>query len=325
MGVKLLNTFLKSLQCEGIRKISLTDLAGKKIAVDISIYLYRYLHQDALIEKIFQMCSIFRRYNIHPLFIFDGKASKLKAATLMKRRERRKRAEEEYNRCQDKIFQSPNGEKNKILKKKLWDLKKKMTRLTYKNICEIKILLDLYGLQWIQAYGEADELCAALVRSKSVYACLSEDTDMFILETPRILKYFSLINHTCVMYETSKILTFLGMDWQSFRHLCIIAGTDYNKQIGNLFSYYDLFTEFKAKNQISFIQWLTKRHITIQNYNKIIDMNDFYEMVPLDILKQYTYKTIINRPMKEDKLKNFLQKNNFVFSHNNYHLRRLRR
>ena len=148
---------------------------------------------------------------------------------------------------------------------------------------------------------------------------------MFILETPRILKYFSLINHTCVMYETSKILTFLGMDWQSFRHLCIIAGTDYNKQIGNLFSYYDLFTEFKAKNQISFIQWLTKRHITIQNYNKIIDMNDFYEMVPLDILKQYTYKTIINRPMKEDKLKNFLQKNNFVFSHNNYHLRRLRR
>ena len=40
MGIKNLNRYLKDNCNEAIKQISLSDLNGKKIAIDISIYLY---------------------------------------------------------------------------------------------------------------------------------------------------------------------------------------------------------------------------------------------------------------------------------------------
>ena len=50
MGVRLLTTFLKTEQTgNSIEKIDLHSLHGKKIAVDIFIYMYRYLKEDKLL------------------------------------------------------------------------------------------------------------------------------------------------------------------------------------------------------------------------------------------------------------------------------------
>ena len=54
MGVKLLTTFLKTQHTgDGIKKIELESLYGKKIAVDIFIYMYRFLKEDKLLENIY--------------------------------------------------------------------------------------------------------------------------------------------------------------------------------------------------------------------------------------------------------------------------------
>ena len=85
MGVRLLQTFLDSLKNENVKQIHLRELNGKKIAVDISIYLYRFKTTNQLLENIYLMCSIFRYYNIHPIFVFDGKPDEYKREILEKR------------------------------------------------------------------------------------------------------------------------------------------------------------------------------------------------------------------------------------------------
>ena len=58
---------------QSIWQINISELSGKKIAIDISIYLYKYESNNALLESIYLMLAIFRENNIIPIFVFDGK------------------------------------------------------------------------------------------------------------------------------------------------------------------------------------------------------------------------------------------------------------
>ena len=87
MGIKHLNRFLKENSSTSIKFVNIAELSGKKIAVDISIYMYRYASDDNLIENMYLMLSVFRHYNIIPIFIFDGKPPTEKKELLIKRRE----------------------------------------------------------------------------------------------------------------------------------------------------------------------------------------------------------------------------------------------
>ena len=103
MGIKHLNRFLREEAKDSIKFISLTEITGKKIAVDISIYMYKYASDGTLIENIYLMLSIFRYYNIIPIFIFDGKPPDEKKKLLVKRREDKKEALEEYNKLKKNL------------------------------------------------------------------------------------------------------------------------------------------------------------------------------------------------------------------------------
>ena len=87
MGIKHLNKFLKENANDSIKFVNMPELSGKKIAVDISIYMYRYASDNNLIENMYLMLSIFRYYNIIPIFIFDGKPPVEKKELLIKRKE----------------------------------------------------------------------------------------------------------------------------------------------------------------------------------------------------------------------------------------------
>ena len=71
MGIRLLQKFLKQNNVL-THEMHMRCISGKKIAIDIGIYLYRFKQAGVLIENLYLMCSIFRYYNIHPIFVFDG-------------------------------------------------------------------------------------------------------------------------------------------------------------------------------------------------------------------------------------------------------------
>jgi hypothetical protein len=118
-------------------------------------------------------------------------------------------------------------------------LKKKFISIKYDDIQNVKTLLQAYGVTYFEAPGEADILCAKLVTNNIVYACLSEDTDMFVYGCPRVLKYISLLNHTVVLYDMKSILNELEINQNIFREICILSGSDYDLQINKNNLYFD--------------------------------------------------------------------------------------
>ena len=55
MGVRMLNKYLREYASDAIKEITLNDLRNKKIAIDISIFLYQFKGTDALLVNIYQM------------------------------------------------------------------------------------------------------------------------------------------------------------------------------------------------------------------------------------------------------------------------------
>ena len=228
MGIQHLNKlFLSKCKPSSIRKTHLSELAGRSIAVDTSIYLYKFVADNTLLEHFYLMISIFRHYNIVPIFVFDGKPPKEKMELLLKRRQHRQKSEEEYQKRKEQ-YETLEDETDKLtLAKEMAILKRESTSISYNHLNDVKTLMRAYGVKYLQAEGEADILCVQLVNTGQVWGCMSDDMDMFVYGCPRVFRHFSLSNHDVMFYDTSAILSDLNMDMQAFREMAVLSGTDY--------------------------------------------------------------------------------------------------
>jgi len=325
MGIKHLNKFMKENAKDSIKFISLAEISGKKIAVDISIYMYRYAADGNLVENIYLMLSIFRYYNIIPIFIFDGKPPDEKKVLLQKRREDKKEAEDEYNKC--KIQLELNAEMDDIERQEIINnmdmLKKKFIQIHKNDIENVKELIRAYGATYYDAPCEADELCALLTLKGKVWACLSEDMDMFVYGCPRVIRYMSLLNHTAVLYNMKGILEELGITQKELREICIISGTDYNTNIDSddhikkplLYETLKYFKKYhKSNSSDGFYNWLHSNTNYIKDYellNKICEIFDlshnYYNLKIFEEIK------ISNGPIIQNNIREILKKDGFIF------------
>ena len=104
MGIKQLNHFLmENCTQKAIYKTSLKQFTNKIIVIDTSIYLYKFAEKNAVAENIYLMISVFRQYNIVPVFVFDGKPPAEKKALLIKRKIEKDTAEAKYNEIKNAI------------------------------------------------------------------------------------------------------------------------------------------------------------------------------------------------------------------------------
>ena len=73
MGIQYLNTYIKkNTTSDSITKLRFAELSNKVIAIDTSIYLYKFISNNSLLESIYLMITLFKQYNIIPIFVFDG-------------------------------------------------------------------------------------------------------------------------------------------------------------------------------------------------------------------------------------------------------------
>ena len=310
MGIKLLSTLLKSQCADIVQKKHLSQLYGKKICIDISIYLYRFKTQDALIEKFYLMCSLFKHYNIKPIFVFDGKPPPEKRETLENRRKSKKEAWKQY----ENLLEYYGNHRTKEQDDKLFQLKRKAVKITREDINNIKELLDAYGMMYIKAHGEADRLCASLVLKKKVFAVLTEDMDLFALGCSNVLRYISLTNHTCMLYNLKKILTKLSININDFRVLCVLSGNDYYNSKKNIFYYLKLYNRFqkKPKNE-DFMTWLLENNYLNKNFTDYIFQSlSLYQNVSQE-LNNYKYFMIKIGHTDIVRLQEILKKERFIF------------
>lgn len=243
MGVRYLNRFIQKHCVNSISRIHLRDFTGKRVAVDASIYLYRYSGEGALLENVYLMASVFRHYNIHAVFVFDGPPPPQKTELIEKRRKKKEEAKREYDRLEKLLKEHPSRLSSSSssspspstpevsideIHETMRELKKQFVRLRDCDISTVKELLVSFGFATIDAEGEADVLCANLSIKRRVDACLSDDMDMFVYGCPVVLRSLSLLNHTVVSYNTQDIMKTLKISQQEFKMMCVICGTDYS-------------------------------------------------------------------------------------------------
>ena len=345
MGIYQLNQYLKSKCRKSIQEIKLGELAGKTIVIDSSIYMYKFAGEQRLVEGMYQLISTMLYYKITPLFIFDGVPPAEKKALLDARNTQKRAAKHEYYTIIESFDENGGDEeKRNNARVALERLQKKFVRLSKQDYSIIHELMNCFGVKYINAVGEADELCAKLVIDGTAWACMSEDTDMFVYGCPRVLRYVSLIHFTCVLYNMDGILKELQMSQSDFSEVCVLSGTDYNfnakrkTSLQTTMLYYikykkskgpqskfsevnsqSKFSEVNSQSKFSevnsqskFYEWLIKNTNYIVGHTDLIKTLQMFDITTLDFTNEIV-ETSKTTTYDEKKLHTFLKKFNFIF------------
>ena len=319
MGIQYLNKFLlDNCKKSSIRKIHLHELRNKTIAIDTSIYLYKFVAENSLIESLYLLISIFRKYNITPIFIFDGKPPIEKRDLLIQRRLQKQDAEKKLLELQNILnaTDTDNVEDIQNLQSELDILKRQCISITNEDIENSKKLMEYYGAKYYIAPNEADQLIGYLVKTKKVWGCLSDDMDMFVYGCNRVFRHMSLLNHTLIYYDTISILNDLEMSEKEFCEIMVLSGTDYNiHHKTSLHETIKLFTQYK-KNQknikVSFYEWILKTTEYIIDYQELMKHYNIFSSVE-NIEYSDLNMSFKSDPIQHNELKSFLKNYGFIF------------
>jgi len=313
MGIKNLNSYFRQ-KCtkDSIKQKHLSCYRNKTIVIDASIYLYRFNQENALIENMYLLISILKYYNICPIFIFDGKPPKEKKESLKIRKNEKVNAKARFEFLKNEIQKETNITNLNEMKNEMEILKKKMVTLKEIDVKCVKSLMDKYGVNYVIAEGEADVLCALFTINGRADYCLSDDTDMFLYNSPKVLRNISLINHCVLEYDTKKILIELNISFSDFQDIMIISGTDYNPlQCNNLFTVLQYYYEYVSDMESDFYDYLIKNKNLSLDKNKLLEIKNMYS-IPFascnsnEIMK---YKKTIDY----SNLYSFMESNGFIF------------
>lgn len=289
MGIRYLNAFLKNNCKQGISKIHMEDLSGCSIVIDASIYLYQYEMDNKLIESMDKLVNIMNMYNINPTFVFDGKPPVEKTDIINERKERRKQACIDCKELMEKINDSTidSTDKNDLITE-YEILKRTSVFITREKINRVKKLFDEKNISYYDAPSEADELCAKMVQMKQCWGCMSDDMDMFVYGCNNVIRNVDIENHTAMLYNLTDMLSSLNITYENFKSICIISGTDYNKETSendnrtsnhiNLYTALKLYNRFIKKvkyDNMTFYAWLKyyiKYDMDYESLHKIYNM-----------------------------------------------------
>jgi flap endonuclease-1 len=313
MGIKSLNRyFMDKCSKQSIRKTQLREFAGKTLVIDTSIYLYKFAADDAIMENMFQMISIFKKYNIEPIFVFDGKPPSEKKGVLMQRRLDKREAQQKYNALKYSLDEGSEDEaKRKRLLADMEALKKQFIRIKESDVIKVKRLMDNYGVIYYDANGEADVLCCYLVKTGRAWACVSDDMDMFVYGCCRVIRHLSMLNHTAIIYDTERILREINMTEDVFRDIMVLSGTDYNiNNNTNLVETLKWFYEYNnSKSSLQFYEWLFRYTKYVNDKDCLINIRNMF------VIDSYEYHLIMPPEKKTniDQLKNILSEDGFIF------------
>ena len=243
MGIKgLIQLINKHTGNTAIKKYAITRFTGMKLAIDASAIVYQSVlatrasgrdmknkngeitsHLHGIMTKILKLLE----YKIIPIFVFDGKPPKIKKHTIDKRNEKRKLAEEALRSL------SPDTPVNDETYLKNFKSVYKPTKLEF---TELKIMLDLMGIPYICAPGEADVICAWLAARtdangrRHVKGVCTDDSDILTLGSPYIFKdMLRFINrgHMITVVSLYKTLVKMNITMDQFVDLCVLLGCDY--------------------------------------------------------------------------------------------------
>ncbi|XP_068557537.1 probable flap endonuclease 1 homolog [Cebidichthys violaceus] len=225
MGITKLADLIRLDAPDAISHKDISDYTGKVIALDTSIVMNQFRAATPSLSPLtglFFRTLTFLEHDIKPVFVFDGKPPEEKTGVLEKRAEAAG-------------WRSPNR-----------------TGAASSQTRDCLQLLKLLGVPVIQAPGDAEALCARLVREGTVDAVASEDMDTLPFGANIVIRQLNAKRDSEVVeYSLTKLLEKLQICHEEFVDLCILLGCDYCDKIAGL----------GPKRALTLIQ----KHRTIEN------------------------------------------------------------
>jgi 5'-3' exonuclease len=283
MGIKGLNNLLRKFNI--FDEISLSNYAYKKLAIDTSLYVYKYKFAagERWLLSFVQLIATLRKNEIHCVFIFDSKAPEEKKLEQEKRRETREKdklrtyeleeslnnfhltneIDENLKKLNEKLINDEKRllpqtrllENEKVLSFNIKRVENYIDKIKTRNI-EVnqddfdlaKQLFNKLGVPYFMAPQEAECFCSDLCKKGVVDAVLSDDTDVLAYGSPVYLSKINLTTETCTVVSKEVMLDELKLNYEQFLDVCILSGTDYNKNIEGVavMKAYDIILKYKS-------------------------------------------------------------------------------
>ncbi|XP_026863358.2 flap endonuclease GEN homolog 1 isoform X2 [Electrophorus electricus] len=215
MGVTELWSVLSPVQ----ETVSLYSLAGKTLAVDLSLWVCEAQHVQAMMGKVtkphlrnlFFRASSLLRMGVKLVFVMEGEAPKIKAETMSKRTEMGFRG-----------VKTKGAPKHAVLKS--------TSRGRFKAVLrECAEMLDCLGVPWVQAAGEAEALCAFLDSQGFVDGCITNDGDAFLYGAQTVYRNFNMNTKDPQIdcYRMSRVTEELQLERETLVGVALLLGCDY--------------------------------------------------------------------------------------------------
>lgn len=234
MGILGLSKLLADYAPSSMKENEFKNYFGRKVAVDASMCIYQFLiavRQDGSQlmtedgETTSHLMGMFYRTirmvenGIKPVYVFDGKPPDMKSGELAKRKERREEAQKALEAAEE-------AEDTENIDK----FSKRLVKVSKQHTDDCKELLKLMGIPYIEAPGEAEAQCAALVKAGKVYATGTEDMDALTFGTTVLLRHLTVSEARKMPikeFHVNRVLEELGLSSEEFIDLCILLGCDY--------------------------------------------------------------------------------------------------
>ena len=229
MGIKNLNSLISNHTKNAKFVKHLSHFSGKIFAIDTYVYLYKFLYgKNNHINGLFFMINKLKKFNITPIFIFDGKPPAEKNETLQMRREIKNKLKSRLDNLKIKIEETSNIDLIKEIQFQIEKIEKRIIYINKEIIDKSKRLLDLMGIMYINADCEAEHYCSKLCKLNIVDGVISEDMDTVACGSKIVLRNYSNRSDSIECIYTRKVILDLNINYKSFVDLCILLGTDYN-------------------------------------------------------------------------------------------------
>lgn len=301
MGIKSLNTILKNYAPGAIKKIPYHNLQGKIIAIDTSIYLYRFKYStNNIINGFSNQIIKFLKNGIIPFYILDGIPPEEKQEVLNGRKNRKINLNDkckmlaklsgdnfnidEYIKTNDNINNKDSIKKfyhnikstisdltDTKIETEIKKIKKQIITVGKDDITCLKELFNLFNIPYFECDGEAETFCAVITKEGFVDGCLTEDTDYIATGGYYLYKDFSISKKELVQVDFRIILKELEFTYDQFLDMCILCGCDYTTKIKGVGPVSAMKLMKKYKNIESVLEYIKtkKKHKIPENFNYI--------------------------------------------------------
>lgn len=321
MGVNGLNEFIKNKYPLTINYGHISYFSFKRISLDVSPFIYRFMNVYGKEDNKWLRCFInlvilFKKNYVRVIPVFDGECPVEKKREQQDRKMVKDKKIEDIKTLEEDMvdyqvsgvitdrlrkinqnFSPPkkkasllhslsNESKDEINIEKVMEYIQKqnnhIVNINKDDIQKIKNVFDAFGVPYLVATFESEQLCCALVNSGICDAVLSPDSDCIAYNPKFIINHLDTTDGTIKWIDTDVLRGELNFSKQELQDFCILLGCDYNrtcklKNVGPVKAF-GLMQKFKS---IESIENFDVKNIKYEECRKI-----FSYTLEQDILKQ---------------------------------------